>query len=53
MRFYTGCLIFEAGRGVFATANIRKGTVVETSPALIIPHCDLNSISNSVFQHYT
>lgn len=41
------------GRGVFASALIPKGTVIDISPVLILPEEDLKYTSQTIFQHYT
>lgn len=40
------------GRGVFATANIRRGEVIEASPALMVPVKDINRLESSFLRHY-
>lgn len=40
------------GRGIFATKKIRKGEVIESSPALIVPKRSRKSLEASFLKHY-
>ena len=43
----------EMGRGLFATRNIKKGTVIEKSPTIRLTPGDNSYIENTVLQFYT
>lgn len=42
----------KKGRGVFATTNIPKGTVIELAHYIAIPSEDFEDIQNTVIQYY-
>ena len=41
------------GRGIFAGKDIPAGSVVETSPVLIMPMQDLDALKSTLLNHYT
>lgn len=40
------------GRGVFATKNIKKGTVIETSPVLVLTEKERKILEKTILFHY-
>jgi len=40
------------GRGIFATRPIRRGEVIETAPALVVPRRSRKSLEASFLKHY-
>ncbi len=44
--------ISGAGRGVFALQNIKKGTVIETCPAIHISKYDFSNVNQSILTTY-
>ena len=40
------------GRGVFATKNIKKGTVIEISPVLVLTEKERKTIEKTILFHY-
>jgi hypothetical protein len=42
----------NAGRGIFANRNIKKGEIIETCPTIEIPDHELSHIENSVVVTY-
>lgn len=45
-------LLENAGRGVFAKRDIRKGEVVETCPVIEIPTHDVSAVNKSILLTY-
>ena len=45
-------LIKGAGRGIFATANIKKGAIIEVCPVLIFNKKDTKKVMKSSLQNY-
>jgi uncharacterized protein len=40
------------GRGLFATRNLRRGTVVEVAPVLIVPSEQVDTVDETVLRWY-
>ncbi|MEO8711516.1 MAG: SET domain-containing protein [Parafilimonas sp.] len=40
------------GRGVFTTRNIKKGTVIETSPVLVLTEKERKILEKTILYHY-
>ncbi len=44
--------IHNAGRGVFAKCDIKKGEIVETSPIIEVPQHDMSNLKESILVTY-
>lgn len=44
--------IKNAGRGVFASKNIKKGEIIEICPVILIPKNDLSILNGSLLMEY-
>ncbi len=44
--------IKEAGRGVFASADIKKNETIEAAPVIIFDHDDDGQVAKTILQHY-
>lgn len=44
--------ITKAGRGVFATQNIKKGQVIEVCPVILVPRKDVSNLKESILVNY-
>lgn len=44
--------IANAGRGVFAAANIKKDEVIEICPVILVPKSDMSSLKKSFLVNY-
>jgi hypothetical protein len=44
--------IKNAGRGVFAAHNIKKGELIETCPLIIVPKSDMSNLAESILVTY-
>lgn len=42
----------KRGRGVFATANIKQGTVIEISPVIVLTEKERKAIEETLLFHY-
>lgn len=40
------------GRGVFATIDIKKGTIIHISPVILIKGKELKSLESTIIDHY-
>lgn len=44
--------ISKAGRGVFASRNIKKGELIETCPVIRVPKNDVSNLKKSILVNY-
>lgn len=44
--------ILNAGRGVFARCNIKKGEIIEICPVILVPRHDMSNLNESVLVTY-
>jgi SET domain-containing protein len=42
----------KRGRGIFATKNIKKGTVIEISPVIVLTEKERKTIEETLLFHY-
>jgi uncharacterized protein len=42
----------KRGRGVFTTENLKKGTVLETSPVVVLTEKDRKAVEETLLYHY-